>query len=58
MGVRERLQEKGKRRTARETKEKGQTLRGKPTWPPSSGMSAVSRLVAIHYPGLLKYYIH
>lgn len=30
----------------------------KSTWPPASGMSAVSRLVAIHYPGLLKYYAH
>lgn len=31
---------------------------GKPTWPPASRMSAVSRLVAIHYPDLLKYYAH
>lgn len=37
---------------------KRQTLRGKPTWPPASRMSAVSRLVAIHSPSLLKYYAH
>ncbi len=53
-----RIQENEKRCTARETKEKGQTLRGKPTWPHASGMSAASRLVAIRYPSLLKYYTH
>lgn len=45
-----------KRRDA--LKEKGQTLRGKRTWLPASGMSAASRLAAIHYPSLLKYYAH
>lgn len=57
-GERDGIQEKEKRRSARETEEKGQTLRGKLTWPPASGMSAASRLVAIHYPSLFKYYAH
>lgn len=49
-----RIQER--RCMARKTMGQRQTLRGKPTWPRASGMSAASRLVAIHYPNLLKYY--
>ncbi len=48
-------QKRGERKEERWQK-RGQTSRRKPTWLPASGMSAVSRLVTIHYPSLLKYY--
>lgn len=43
------------REREREKREKGEK---KPTWLAARGMSAASRLVAIHYPSLLKYYAH